>query len=168
MKTPVSIFAALFFLVLSPELVQGEGGQVDQRLESLRGLPGVMVSNPQIDPKLVQAGLTPEAVRKDVQQRLSLAEVHLLGKEEWTAQSTRPQIVVLVFAHAANSSFFAYTIVMQFKQNVRLESGMELPAPTWQVASIGMVGSSDLQPLRENLKGLADRFAVHWRSVNPK
>lgn len=168
MKKMVSVIVAFFLLILSPAFAQGDEGQLKQRLESLRGLPGVMVFGPRIDPRLVQAGLTPEAVRQDVEQRLRLAEMPLLGKEERATQSARPHIMVVVFAHAANPSFFAYTIMMQLKQNVRLESGMEMAVPTWQIASIGMVGSSDLQPLRENLKGLADRLAADWRSVNLK
>jgi hypothetical protein len=168
MKTPVSMVVAFFLLIFNPAFAQGDEGQIKQRLESLRGLPGVMVSGPRIDPRLEQAGLAPEAVRQDVEQRLRLADVPMLGKEEGATQSAQPHIMVVVFAHAANPSFFAYTIMMQLKQNVRLESGMEMPVPTWQIASIGMVGSSDLQPLRENLRGLVDRLVADWRSVNPK
>ena len=124
-------------------------GKTLQR-ESLYGLEGVGVVVEGLNPVIEREGLLTSRLQADVEEELSKAGIPALPKEGWP---TAPVLYVNVNAHKLDELFF-YSICVELHQLVILarDPSIEMLVPTWNVGSVGSVGSANLYQIRGAVK----------------
>jgi hypothetical protein len=151
--------------------------------ESLRGLEGVWVVIEYLQPYAEQAGLTRGQLQTDVELRLRKAGVRVLTAEEGVNAKGRPRLYVNVtIATSPNIYFYAYTVLVEVRQRVRLERApsTEGAASTWRrhVTGCGAkawrnlftgcdVKSDFVGQVRSALESLVDMFIKDYLAENP-
>ena len=131
-------------------------GRTLQR-ESLYGLEGVC---------LVE-GLLTSRLQADVEEELSKASITVLLRSE--VGLADPLLYINVNIHKLDELFF-YSIHVELHQLVTLvrDPSIELQAPTWNVGSVGSVGSMNLYQIRGAVKKHIQTFIGDYQltSVN--
>lgn len=63
-----------------------------------------------------------------------------------------------------------YAILVELKQHVSLirDGSLVRGATTWDTVIVGMVPTSNIQPIRFDIKDKVDKFINAYLSVNPK
>ena len=130
-------------------------GRTLQR-ESLYGLEGVYVLVEGLGQVIEKNGLLTSRLQTDVEEELSKAGIPVLPKEGWP---TALVLYVNVNAHKLDELFF-YSIHVELHQLVILarDPAIEIQAPTWNVGSVGSVGSMNLYQIRGAVKEYVKEF----------
>jgi hypothetical protein len=132
---------------------------------SLRGISAVLVEAWDLDQTTKAMGLTEEAIKTDVEQKLHRAGIGVLTTAAWTKSSGKPMLYVKV---AASNPVLGAILRLQLLQNVLLERNRVLLilVPTWD-RTIVVANPTD-QGIRDAIKGSIDEFLNAWLSANPK
>jgi len=137
-----------------------------EKRESLYGLERVCLVVEGLNPVIEKNGLLTSRLQTDVEEELSKAGIPVLPKERWP---TVPVLYVNVSAHKSDELFF-YSISVELHQLVTLarDPAIEIQAPTWNVGSVGSVGSANLYQIRGGVKKYIEEFISDYKmtSVN--
>jgi hypothetical protein len=135
---------------------------------TLKGLPGVSVKVEAFDADKMRAGFDSQMLREDVEARLGVAGIKVLGEGEAAATPGGPWLYVNVNPlHQNIDDVAAYSVRIELHQDAVLPRDPPQPcdAATWSTGSIGVGG---IPHVRRTVETLADRFVRAWRSVNPR
>ncbi len=137
-----------------------------EKRESLYGLEGVSVVVEGLGQVIEKEGLLTSRLQNDVEEELSKAGIPVLPK---VGGPTDPILYVIVNLHILDEVFF-YSIHVELHQAVTLarDPSMEIQAPTWNVGSVGSVGSMNLHQIRGAVKEHVKEFIGDYKvtSVN--
>jgi len=147
-------------------------GSFDMGRKSLKGLAGVQVGVKQPTQKTLDAGLSRDMVRQDVESRLKDGQVKILTARECLFSAPgSPTLGVEVAVSQLNGatealSRYCYTIDLRLSQGVILsrDEKIVLHADTWRTDDFGQVNT--LEDLRIRIKEKADEFVRSYRAAN--
>jgi len=138
----------------------------DQQKELLRGLSGMYVTVEDLRADAERDGLRRSAIQTDVELRLRTHRIKVITREEAIATPSFQNLYILVNTGKVGD-IYTYSINMSVIQLVTLWNGNTTFAPTWKtIGRIGMVGSSNLPTLREEVRDLVDQFINDYLAVN--
>ena len=139
-------------------------GRTLQR-ESLYGLEGVGVLIENLNLAIEKEGLLTSRLQTDVEEELSKAGIPVLSRRE--VGPTDPILYVNVNAHKLDELFF-YSIHVELHQLVTLvrDPSIEMQAPTWNVGSVGSVGSANLYQIRGAMKEYVNEFIKDYKATS--
>jgi hypothetical protein len=148
-------------------------GVPDQN-KTLIGVPSVYVFVNELSEDLIQAGLSTETLRTDVELRLRAVGIRLpTTEEEWAKTPGRPYLYLTVTgirnkAESGKLLGYAASVDLEFYQDVHLdrEPTVGCVAATWAVGGIG--GGPTVDIVRQAVRNYADRFANAYLAANPK
>jgi len=135
-----------------------------EKRECLYGLKGVCLIVEGLNPVIEKNGLLTSRLQTDVEEELGKAGIPVLPKEGWP---TAPVLYVNVSAHRSDELFF-YSISVELHQLVILarDPAIEIQAPTWNVGSVGFVGSANLYQIRRGVKMHIEEFVSDYKATS--
>jgi len=133
--------------------------------ESLYGLEGIGVVVECLGQVIEKDGLLTSRLQTDVEEELNRAAIPILPRSEVGPMD--PFLYVNVNAHKLNELFF-YSIHVEFHQLVILARDplIEMQAPTWNVGSVGSVGSANLYQIRGAVKEYIKEFISDYKATS--
>ncbi|HEY2150120.1 MAG TPA: hypothetical protein VGH34_04885 [Vicinamibacterales bacterium] len=134
---------------------------------SLTGLTAMSVVVEDLGPLATKAGLSTEAMQKEVEARLRQAGLSI------TSDSDAYVYVHVTVADPGGALPIPYVVDVSLMQEVTLPRGVKtrtpLQCPTWSVNRLGLTTTDRLRPLlTERVNEFVDLFVTAYRSVNPK
>jgi hypothetical protein len=136
---------------------------------SLRGLPGVGVLIGEIEPDIERGGVTKKQVQAEVERRLQQAGLAVLTSEAAQQSPGAPFLVISLSTIHHSIGLYAYSIDVRVYQSASLvRDATVVSVPTWSVASVGMVGSTQLRALLKSVGTKVEQFVRAYRAVNPR
>ena len=150
------------FLLLSLGMLGAGDGALDRA--TLRGVKSLNVVIDRLDPELEKAGITQDALRARITDRLSMAGIAIdPAALEFVGLRIDSFLARKGPASLCFSLAFYQPVLLVRDQKVRTAS------PTWEVSTILMVAPKPLaQSAISAADQLADQFVSAFRSVNPK
>ena len=133
----------------------------------LRGISSIWVLIESPGPEGANIGLADEAVRDDVELRLSNAGLRVISPEEAKKIAVKDSTFLYVNV-AVMSDGLAATVLAQFAQGAYLLRN-SLPigtAFTW--TDVSSVLRPSLDSVRSEIKDLVDKFLNEWLKQNPR
>ena len=162
--------------LLVPALLAQSGSKVvakemyvgnSEKRESLYGLEGGGVVVEGLNPVIEKNGLLTSRLQADVEEELGKAGIPVLPRSE--VGPADPLLYINVNVHKLDELFF-YSISVELHQLVTLarDPAIEIQAPTWNVGSVGSVGSANLYQIRGGVKKHIEEFISDYKmtSVN--
>jgi len=171
-KTILTICSLFFFFATMPRSLYAIDSDLTR--QTMLGLKGVAVAventQPNIQKYVQRFGLTRDQLQKDIEQRLTKAGITVLNQEKWLQTSGRPVLYVIVNTHEYEKYWYAYTIIVDFRQIATLEANpdMKTLASTWSMNMAGIANIGTLNTIKDNVNTLVDRFIDIYLSVNRK
>ena len=150
------------FLLLSLGMLGAGDGALDRA--TLRGVKSLNVVIDRLDPELEKAGITQDALRARITDRLSMAGIAI---DPAALEFVGLRIDSFLARKGPDSLCFS----LAFYQPVLLvrDQKVRTASPTWEVSTILMVAPKPLaQSAISAADQLADQFVSAFRSVNPK
>ena len=154
-------------LVVALSLLHGiASAEVDQKVESLRGVKKLSVLVEDLNPDLEKDGVTKSQLQTDVEVRLRKAGLTVDGNEG-------PYLYVRVSAVKYEKStkiepFYVLGFSVFLNQPVTVVSnGVSVYASTWEKGSVAICGLSGLDCVRRHVAEKVDLFLRDYLSVNP-
>jgi hypothetical protein len=169
MRCPLSLITVLLVTATAamPQL------DSDSNLKTLQGLMGVNVLVLGPGPEAEADGLKQTVIQTDVELRLRQAGIKVLTQTERLAAPGGPYLLIRADTLRIKSApgLYAYSVIVELAQFIRLDHDPSIIArgTTWSPTGvIGIVGSGELNQIRDRIKDQVDRFINAWLSVNPK
>jgi hypothetical protein len=157
---------ALIVLFVSPAWAQFQNGQTLHGLEEV----GVVVAG--MHPDAERRGLSPAALRVDVEKRLRDVGVRVSPDLAERGTSGKPQLYLTVgIAPLEDFPVYSVSITLQLRQNACLERNLVICAPaiTWEDAQgIRTVDVSELASLQQDVRTLVDHFTAAYLAANQR
>jgi hypothetical protein len=134
---------------------------------SLTGLTAMSVVVEELGPLAAKAGLSTDAMQKDIEGRLRQAGLSI------TSDADAYVYVHVTVADPGGTLPIPYVVDVSLMQEVTLPRGVKtrtpLQCPTWSVNRLGLTSTDRLRPLiTERVNEFVDLFVTAYRSVNPK
>lgn len=156
------IITVMVGLLILPGVVWGFDTEASR--ETLRGIKGVWVAIEDINPEIERDGLTKKQIQTDVELKIRLAGLNVL---ERLKAPGRPWLYVGVNVFRTSLGPYVYVVDVELWQDVYIERNSKRSvALTWSTNYFGI--TSDLNPIRNEIKDRVDIFLNAWLSVNPK
>ena len=153
----------VFAIFAFPSLILAAGNSALDRA-TLRGLTGVNIVVDKLDPQLQEAGITADAVRARLEDRLHAAGIAVdTSKTDFVA--------VRMTAVRANKGPFAVAVTMGAYQPVVLsrDKNVRTATQTWEVETVLLAEPKQLyRGAMDTIDELAASFVAAYRSVNPQ
>lgn len=153
----------LFISLALPSLAPGAGDSPLDRA-TLRGLAAVNVVVDKLDDSIQQAGVTAEAVRARLEDRLRAANI--------TVDTSKPEFMaVRVTGVRDRRGPFAVAITLGAYQPVLLarDHNLKTATQTWEVQTVLLAEPKLLyRAAMDTIDELAASFVAAYRSVNPQ
>lgn len=150
-------------LLLTPAIAPAAGDAALDRA-TLRGITAVNVVVDKLDPQLQTAGITAEAVRARIEDKLRAAGI--------VVDSSRPEfLAVRMIGVRENRGPFALAVTEGLYQQVTLgrDPKTRTATQTWEVQTILMAQPKQLyRAAMDSIDELTNGFVAAYRSVNPK
>ena len=148
--------------------VEGQGNEAERN--TMKGLAGVGILVGDLPEGMVQAGLTSEMVRSDVELQLKKAGIQVYTDEERKKALGRPTVLVVIeWAVWPNKGLFAASIDVELCQDVVVMSNRQrVWNTTWAVGAMYGGPLADMEPVRAKVRELIDHLAKDYLAVNPK
>lgn len=161
-----NILVLALTLVSSPAVVRGAA---ENHRESLRGLSAVTVRVEALSREAREAGLSEQALRAEVEQRLSRAGIKVLTAAEAAQIPGRPVLYVRVNARLPyGSPVFAVNVTLALLQDVRAERDPELrirEAKTWDAGYLRTLPRESLRQAMDTVLDLTGEFIQDWKQA---
>jgi hypothetical protein len=136
---------------------------------SLRGLPGVGILIGDLEPDIERGGVTKKQVQTTVERQLQQAGIAVLTREAAQQSPGAPFLVISLSTLHHSIGLYAYSIDVRLYQSASLvRDTTTVSVPTWSVASVGMVGSTQLRALVKSVDTKVEQFVRAYRTVNPR
>jgi hypothetical protein len=163
MRALIPIVIGLLLTAAGP--VTAADSQVERA--SLTGLTAMSVVVEDLGPLAAKAGLSTDAMQKDVEGRLRQAGLTI------TSDADAYVYVHVTVADPGGTLPIPYVVDVSLMQEVTLPRGVKtrtpLQCPTWSVNRLGLTTTDRLRPLlTERVNEFVDLFVTAYRSVNPK
>ncbi len=165
--TPVMVISAFILALVSPAAAQ----DTKSERATLAGLTGVYVLVEAMTPDAERDGLARSTLQTDVELKLRQAGIRVLSENEFTEVPRSPMLYLRVSTFRRSElSVSAFHIKLEVAQVVRLvrDPTITLPAATWEINRLGLVGSDKLSKVRENVRDAVDQFINAYLAANPK
>jgi len=148
----------------------------DVTRQTLSGLQGVYVGVEELQPNLMKysaaqkADLSKEALKRDIEGRLSKAGIRVLTWDQAVKTPGIPFLYVNVNTHESEKYWYAYDIRIELQQLVSMEANPKVRtmAGTWSTNMTGVVNIGTMDKLKEAIAVLVGRFIGAFRAANPK
>jgi hypothetical protein len=141
-------------------------------IESLRGLPGMVVVVRNIASDATADVLSQEEVQTAVELILRSSGIKVLSEtEEFKSNSpSSPYLEIYIAALKSNQEYYSFVIVVSLNQGVQLLTGghKAVFARTWTATTIGHVRHDKLHQIMLVLEPLVKEFANDFLTVNPQ
>lgn len=150
-----------------PAWAQSDADTRDAR--SLQGLEGVYLVVDSFAAELESDGLYASAVEADVERQLQAAGIPLLTREEAVADPRQPRLHIDIESTLTSAGLHAYSIVVEFRQNVRLmtKGEAEVAASTWTASPMTRAAARDqVEWINDDIRSLVGEFVQAYASVN--
>ena len=150
------------------QILMKERGAIRSSIESLRGLKGIFVV---IENSVAQEGLSIYQIKKDVEQKLIMAEIEVLTEIEMIKEPEKPYFYIYVKSTKNELELYAYYIEVGLGQLVSLERENKIlvNAIVWKKGITEIVGANEIaNSIRNHINDLVDTFINDYLSVNPK
>jgi hypothetical protein len=150
-----------FFAMTSSSLYAIDSELTRQTLLNIRGVMVVVEDlQPNIQKYAHRFGLTRDQLKKDIEQRLIKSGIIVLDQERWLKTPDRPVPYININTHEYEKYWYAYNIIVDLRQLVRLEANpdMKALASTWSVNMVGIANIGSLNTVKNNAGILVDRF----------
>ncbi|HVN96743.1 MAG TPA: hypothetical protein VMT62_09960 [Syntrophorhabdaceae bacterium] len=171
-KAIITISCALIiFATASGALFAIDSELTRQTLVNVKGVSVVIEElQPDIQKYAPRFGLTKGELQKDIEERLAKSGLAVLKQEQWLKTSGRPILYISINTHESEKYWYAYTIIVDFRQLVTLEASpnMKTLASTWSVDMAGVANIGNLNLIRNNVGVLVDRFIEARQSIVSK
>ncbi len=135
-----------------------------QQSKRLKGVDGCIILIEDLPKALIQAGLTDNQIRTDVEIKLRQAKIKVAGS------SADPFIAFHINLNAieTNDGMIAFHLGISLLQSVVLERDKSIStiSPTWEKSVIGVVGSKRVNTIREDIKDITDEFILDYLKAN--
>jgi hypothetical protein len=153
----------VFAILVLPVFMPAAGNSALDRA-TLRGLTAVSVVVDKVDEQLEGAGVTAEAVRARIEDRLRAANI--------TIDTTKPEFVAVRFTSVrANRGPFAVAVTLGAYQPVVLarDKNVKTATQTWEVETVLLAEPKQLyRGAMDSIDELAASFISAYQAVNPK
>jgi len=157
-----------FGLVAMPETLTWANDNAETRA-SLRGLQGIGLLIGEVEPEIERGGFTKKQLQAETERRLRQAGIAVLSSQEAQQIPGAPFLVVSVSTLRHSAGLYAYSIDVRVYQAATLvRDATPVSVPTWSIASIGMVGATQLQALFKSSGAKVEQFIRAYRAVNPR
>ena len=143
---------------------------------TLRGLQGVYVAVEELQPNLMKhsaaqkAGLSKEALQREVEARLSKAGMRVLTWDQMLKTPGSPFLYIVVNTHESEKYWYAYDIRIELQQVVTMEANPKVRAMagTWSTNMTGVANIGKLQAIKDDVGVLVGKFVQAYRAANKK
>jgi hypothetical protein len=130
---------------------------------SLRGITTIAVVVEDLSPDPVSDGLTTDQIRTDVELRLRKSGVKIEARN-----TSYLYVKAHPFKSRSTPGLYAYSVDVEFIQPAKVSNGVSVPASTWSIGDIGIVGQANMSKgIRDDIGDFVDRFLNAYLSVNP-
>lgn len=145
-----------------------EGIVKESRRSSLKGLVGVHVRVNRLDASAMHLDLSADLLGADIASRLRSASIPVFTQDEGEAQSGQSYLDLTLSVVESLGRARVFGIRLALVQNVYLErkSDRVFRASTWSVSVTGYVDEPLSEPIRDQVRKLADRFCDDFYAVN--
>jgi len=134
--------------------------------ESLKNLKGVYVNIQDVQRDLLQAGLSKDQIRKDIELKLRVAGIKVLTQKEHFKEKGAPFLHVYLNTISTKQGAFIYSIFFGILEEVSLvRNDIIVDAITWSTSGMGY---DYMEGIRTQIKNRVDEFINAYLSVNPK
>jgi hypothetical protein len=137
--------------------------------ETLKGLPGVVVSVWDVAPETAHGGVTTQQLQTEVERQVRHAGITVFSSEEAGAPADRAVLTVSVTTLQHPGGLAAYAVDLAVYQTATL---VRDPTPrslaTWTVGSVVLVETSNLRAIFTSVREQVEKFIQAYRAVNPR
>lgn len=167
-RSKISWLVLPVFLMAMLSGMAGQGNDAER--DTMKGLAGVGILVADLPEGLVQAGLTAEMVRADIETQLKKAGIRVYTDEERKKAIGRPTLLVAVdWAVWKNKGLFAASIDLELCQEVVVMSNRQrVWNTTWSTGAMYGGPLAEMEPVRARIRELVDEFAKDYLAANPK
>jgi len=165
MKRLLLVFAGC---IVTSALSRGTDLESDRL--TLKGLSGIYVVV-DLSSDAVDAGLTDDSMRADVELKLRLAGIRVMTSQESMQAPGQPFLSVVLNTQTRDKAFYYFSITLDLNQRIMLvrDPRMEGTGVTWSRSWISSVGRNNFaEGVRSQVKDATDSFINAWLAVNPK
>jgi hypothetical protein len=142
-------------------------GDTQPERNSLRGLKGIYVLVEHLNKDLIKDGLNTDTIKTDVEQKLRLAGIGILSRDDFFKELGYPYLYIDANALKLQRGGYVYNIDVALMQAVILERFfVRLQAQTWSREDLG--ATPRLDTIRDSIEILVDQFINAYLSANPK
>jgi len=138
---------------------------------TLRGLRGVEVIIEKLGEEVARAGLSESQLRTDVERQLRQANIPILTHKEALQQPGRPGLYVrlqIVSVQALKAHLLSIEVAVVQQVTLTRNATIKPVVPTWRTASIGAVGNTNVEQVREAVGQHVNHFIGAYLAVNPE
>lgn len=162
---PVLLLATIFLGLVG--LAPARAADSPHDRATLLGLTAVFVDVQPLDSAGLLAGLTPDAIKDELDVKLRLAGLRVIvGADEDVPPQERGvlQVNVSVVPVPKQEGVYAYSVYVGMLQGAVLIRDMKtmLATPTWWVTKTGI---GDVKQIKTAINDGGDRFITAWRAV---
>jgi hypothetical protein len=157
-------------LVVALSLLPGVSHALTREQEVLVGLTGVHVVVGPLRQEIESMGLTSDQIKTDVELKLRKAGIRVLTEKEMDETPGKPNLYVNVNAvPKSGSTLCAYSIKVQLKKNVAIESGFKIPGVIWHAQDyVETVKICNITRIRNLVGDRIDQFINDYLAANPE
>lgn len=144
---------------------------IQEEVESLRGLKGIMVLVQHLGTEIEQLGLKKAQIQTEVEGQLRKAGIEVAPRAKVHTEFASPNLNVTMRAYVDSpKAQVLYDIGISFKQTVKLlvEDDRYYMASTWNSNAFGLAGPLIIvSKLRGTVRALVEEFIADYLKVNP-
>jgi hypothetical protein len=162
-------------LVLAVTLVMISDASADpppDQVKTLAGVPSFSVFVDELSKDLIQAGLSTDTLKTDVELRLRTVGIRVATEEERSLLPGSPCLVVHVdgFRSTAGKVVLGYCAAVSFAffQDVHLDRQPSIGVSAATVSAMTITCGPTADAIRETLRDIVDKFANAYLAANPK
>ena len=150
-------------LLLLPVPVWGQDNPAHNRA-TLKGINTVEVVVEAMDPVAEQDGLARAQLQADVEERLRQAGITV------GPTLTGHLYVNVDTVKGDHGQMYAYNVEVEYVQQILLMRDPQTLyfAPTWETGGVGMIATSRLREVRQDVANYVDQFIKAYLEQNPK
>ncbi|MGA9754851.1 MAG: hypothetical protein WBV23_06880 [Desulfobaccales bacterium] len=169
-KCILSLEKRVMALVVVLLLLPAVSHALTDEQKALVGLKGVHVLVENLKPEIERLGLIRDQIQTDVEMRLRKAGARVLTEKESQGTPGMPYLYVNVNAVTKpGSTFCAYSIKVQLKKKVAIESGFKIPGVVWHTTGYaGTCKITNITQIRNLVGDQVDQFINDYLAANPK
>ena len=157
-------------VLVSLGLAAMAGGVTEEDRQILAGISGIQVLvDETIGPEAERAGLTWEALQKDVELRLRQAGIRVMTMKESLLVPGIPFLYLNVTTHES-PGLYIFCLKLELIERIRVDRtpSLDLYGRTWKSrGKLVTVAAGNLRHVREIVRDMVDEFIREYLAANP-